>query len=384
MLRRISEMWPTRRIISLVSTLSFIAIVFMVNLGFLKWSSRNVREVCIEGGYTMNEERSADLLSGFMSNDDYNASTSTGINIMVHARMRTGSSLMADCLNVNPEVFYVYEPGFILNRFRRDIWDDSWMFLEDMRVELTQFIDGVYSCNFTGNEYFINSMNEVSWMRQLTRTEFLTKVNERGITNVCKYRKHKLIKNVRLNNLIMAAPVLKEHNVKVIQMVRDPRGMSSSRTRLQIYAKRKKNVDRDAELEKIDDIVKNYCVWLETNYLSVKYGPDWLKRNYRLVRFEDLVSNPSQVVEELYEFVGLAMTDTVKQKIREMSKKKSQSPESWRYKTGPEIIKRAQDVCPERIFRMFGYRLITKGTQLTDKDFSTITSLPENTESSWN
>ncbi|XP_077991617.1 carbohydrate sulfotransferase 3-like [Glandiceps talaboti] len=363
-------MLPTRRTPSFAATFLLLFIVCALNLGVLisnVWNSRDIRDIC--------DDEIDDIFNERHLENRVDTNT-TGANILVHARMRTGSSFLADHFNLNPDVFYVYEPGFILNRYRRDIWDDSWMFLEDMRSELLEFVDGIYKCNFTDRDYFLAAMNDVPWMRQLTRTEFLTKVNERGITNVCAYRKHKLVKTVRLNNLIMAVPILKEHNVKIIQIIRDPRGMASSRARFQIYKKRKKSDDRESLLKKLDDIVVNYCAWMETNYLSVKYGPEWLKRNYRLVRFEDLVAEPAEVMEALYNFAGLTLDDKSRQKIL---KQKNSDPESWRYKTGPEIARRAQQLCPARIYNMFGYRLITDGSQLVDKNFSTVTDIPLST-----
>nr|XP_006823475.1 PREDICTED: carbohydrate sulfotransferase 3-like [Saccoglossus kowalevskii] len=174
----------------------------------------------------------------------------------------------------------------------------------------------------------------------------------------------------------MAAQMIRKNNVKVIQVVRDPRGMSSSRARFQIYKKYKNTPSRDEMLDKLDDIVRNYCAWMETNYVSVMHGPEWLRNNYKIVRFEDLVARPAESAAALYKFVGLPITDKVRQKIRTLEEEKPMDAEAWRFKTGMELARRAQEMCSPTVYDMFGYRMINRGGILMNKNFSLVGDLP--------
>ena len=86
--------------------------------------------------------------------------------------------------------------------------------------------------------------------------------------------------------------------VKVVHLIRDPRGMFSSQQAVGVL--RKKSLEEESKLQ-CHQIYKDIMKSIE---LNAKFSNRILT-----VRYEDIAENPIASAEEMYKFVGLPMTD---------------------------------------------------------------------------
>uniref|UniRef100_A0AAV2IR61 Sulfotransferase n=1 Tax=Knipowitschia caucasica TaxID=637954 RepID=A0AAV2IR61_KNICA len=153
--------------------------------------------------------------------------------------------------------------------------------------------------------------------------------------------------NVRLVVLDTVRPLLEDPrlNIKVLQLVRDPRGILNSR---------------------------------------IDLFSSWYKPWYMLLRYEDIAMNPLQKTKEIYEFVGLKMTPSVAKWIDENTKSSTESKnklgtkrdsatvtESWRRKLPLDLVLEAQKQCLHYM-RLVGYRPIQSREDLLNMNVSTV------------
>lgn len=170
--------------------------------------------------------------------------------------------------------------------------------------------------------------------------------------------------------------------LKVIQVVRDPRGVFMSR----ISLKTKYNL----ALTKYPGVLQKEARDLcnrgveDVRFVQKAYAthPDVIKNNYLLVRYEDLTANATYYVNKIYDFIGLApddvvstwakqATDAVKPKTDKLtnSEKKQQSGHfgtardnpketalAWRDKITPEILTAINEKCGD-YYDVFKYPL---------------------------
>jgi hypothetical protein len=98
-------------------------------------------------------------------------------------------------------------------------------------------------------------------------------------------------------------------NVKFIHILREPKNNFSSVG----SAILKRGSKRTA----IEAVLWRYRLWSAQSFYyarrnQLKYGAE----RYMVIRFEDLVSNPSEIIPELAEFIGIAETETLYQPTR--------------------------------------------------------------------
>ncbi|XP_070579257.1 carbohydrate sulfotransferase 3-like [Ptychodera flava] len=299
------------------------------------------------------------------------------VNVMIHARKRSGSSVTGTFFGKNPDFFYFYEPGWIVSHQVRGITREDFEFLETIRPQLLSFLDGIYSCNFTQHEYFIEDVNNVNIFRVNSELPFESgPMTIDKITRFCLSKKHVITKVLRIYNIISAAPLIRKHDIKVIFLVRDPRGLTKSR---ETFYPGSKGLVKEGELYLSDRLrteIVDYCRWLEVNYMAISNGPDWLRNNTRLVRYEDIFQRPLDIVPQLYEFTGIATDDVIRNVTEEVSDQKPGNAEAWRKGVTFKNVQAMQGLCPDRVWKMFGYRLVDSAEILHNDDVSLVETMP--------
>ncbi|XP_070567312.1 carbohydrate sulfotransferase 3-like [Ptychodera flava] len=313
--------------------------------------------------------------------DSHTVDKHRGTRIMVFARKRSGSSVTGSYIGKNPDFFYFYEPGRIVSRHIAGIGGERFDFLEKIRPQLLSFLDGIYSCNFTGHKYFISDMNETPLYRNKGAYPLKAPLSIDNITQYCLSKKHIVTKVLRLYNLLLAAPLLRKYNIKVIHLVRDPRGLVKSR---EMFEATSKFTATEGELhlnDRLEGELVDYCRWMETNYLQALNAPSWLRTNYMLVRYEDIAARPEEVVPKLYEFIGVSAKKFIKSAIQTISNSKPGNGEAWRNGVTFENVQKMQALCPERIWKMFGYRLVNSIEMLHDSNTSLVEDMPARDQS---
>nr|XP_006812647.1 PREDICTED: carbohydrate sulfotransferase 1-like [Saccoglossus kowalevskii] len=284
------------------------------------------------------------------------------IRVLVHARMRSGSSLTARYIGYHPDFFYAYEPGWMIAHQLpgTQTADDSFSALEKMRPHLISVLQGIYSCDFSKHEYFVRYLNKISFFRSYVRLPLPPPITTHDITRFCESKEHILVKTIRLYNIFQIANIIKTQNVKVIHLVRDPRGMASSRELFQ-------HLETNQSLfhGTLERTIKESCMWMEANYMVEINAPKWMKSNYILVRYEDIADSPRKWVPKLYDFIGMQTTaEQVDNMIQIETSNRPNNGQAWRHKLTYTQVKRIQELCPANVFKMFGYALVDTEEQL--------------------
>ncbi|XP_077862585.1 carbohydrate sulfotransferase 1-like [Saccoglossus kowalevskii] len=303
------------------------------------------------------------------------------IRILIQSRFRTGSTITERYFTKHPDVFGVHEPGGMVQRGRgMRIMEESDYKLKTIKEELLDFMHDIYNCNFADYEYFFYGLNHMEYYLMRAYLTYLPRpVTNEIITPVCESKPHRLIKACRLYSTLEAERLIKEDDVKVIFLVRDPRGMAASRmkfTNIFTPSNNFKVAKGEFKLHpKMEEVIPDYCHWLEVNYLTASELPDWLKGRYLLIRYEDMENNQRKVIQQMYDFVGLPLHDDIIKLMREQDV--GNNGERWRRKLRIEEVRRIQELCGDKVFRDFGYKTIKTGRQLNDTSTTLVQVMPQ-------
>ena len=196
------------------------------------------------------------------------------------------------------------------------------------------------------------------------------------LSKVCYSYKHTVIKilNHRLpDGTIQSFQELFQQNgydVKVIQLVRDPRAVVYSR----VYsAKWIKGNNRDPNFRLY---VQNICDRLKKNIRIGLLNPlPWLKDRFKLIRYEDLVVNTANISRELYRFAGFDWSVSVNKFISAPSSRSPDNPKERasayslyrnasdvidKWKNAPkDLIRIVEDICGD-LMDILGYEKLLK------------------------
>lgn len=333
--------------------------------------------------------------------EDLSSNSSRRTQVLLLTTTRCGSTFIGQLLNQHPDVFYLFEPLYHVQASiipRIHLPSDRQVMLGASR----DLLWSLFQCDLYALEsYFrpapsrhmIDSMFRHSASRVLcqqpvcqafrpedTWEEWQCKkkclpLNLTTAGQVCRQKPYVAMKTVRVPVVGDLRPLLEDPrlNIKVIQLVRDPRGILSSR------------------IETFRDLYRLWGIWqatgrrphtLETRQFSTICDdffssvstalsrPAWLKGRYMLVRYEDLSRRPLQKTREIYDFVGLRMTAGVEAWIQTNTRGTSEAQakdkfgtmrdsaanaESWRLKLPFDMVEYSQGACV-RAMRQLGYR----------------------------
>ena len=333
------------------------------------------------------------------------------IHIIVLARMRTGSSLVGEILNQNPTLFYIFEPLHAIDSFIRR-HREAETHRRELSVTLLRMIN---RCQFTQD--FVQSIahwglgkHKSSGLQPICKaTEGCNKASHTLIEDQCKSFAMRMgMKTIRADLSMLQSLVEKDNvNLKIIHLVRDPRGTANSRKNYyidHIKAERKKNKQPERTtqftlktLGLLDvnpqfhvNTIPKYCKWIKDTIPVAKSKPDWLQSRYMLVRYEDLALDPVKVSQDIYNFVGLTMPKNVRQWVVNSTsesnnrnngstfgtqKNSKEVMQSWRHSLPYEEVRQVQDLCGDAM-KLVGYRQVLRREDLTNYDFDTIVPIP--------
>jgi len=272
--------------------------------------------------------------------------------ILLLAYPRSGSTFTGDVLSASKSLSYFMEPIFSLIPVGEADWD---YFLEDviskdrqMQSVIQNLMEGIYSCDEAVLERLTRLGND-DWASITVKAAEIEK---------CKEAKAVLTKTIRLHKDNM--DWVHGTNIKVVHLVRDPRGMIGSMlrqpeewtNRLQSYQKVCRQLEEDLELER---------TLPQGNYLRVKY--------------EDLVDNPVDKFQEIFEFVGLEFSEDVQTKIRNLYRGEEKDPkaseyystlrtrnfrhDAWKGKMDSQTVEEIECDC-KTVMEKLGYKTIGK------------------------
>ncbi|KAM6997097.1 carbohydrate sulfotransferase 3a [Tautogolabrus adspersus] len=356
------------------------------------------------------EEEEEEELDG-LSTYSYSAGRK---HILLLASTRTGSSFVGEFFNQQGEnMFYLFEP----------LWHVERMLTTASEANNGTVLAGIYRdvlqslflCDFSPLEKFISPPPEDHITPALFRREssislceepvcspvikdvferYHCKTRRCGPLNLtlaseyCHSKQHHAIKTVRVRLLDTLQPLVEDPrlDVRVIQLVRDPRAILASRmvafsSKYQTW----KTWAQDGQVPEDDEEVKRLKGNCDNIRVSAEVGlsrPRWLRRRYMLVRYEDIARFPMQKAEEMYRFTGIPFSPQAKEwilrntqttqearGIYSTQKNSSEQAEKWRYSIPFTLAQVVQKVCGPTM-KLFGYRFVDDEKTLTNKSIS--------------
>ena len=287
--------------------------------------------------------------------------------VIINARYRTGSSFVASFFQFHPLVHYTFEPfqfypgPFTIKRL---------LYLKGVAERRLR---EVLSCNYSA---LINDSNRIDAVRQSGRVNFWwrialcretlsTEACPRTLDTLqtnCKLAKYHVVKEIYATNFSSLVSLMKT-GVKVIHLVRDPRGQFNSI--LSIHGKTKSFkakllFGRKKITEICDDLRETFCEIHKAITLDPK-----LVHHYKIVRYEDIAMAPVKWAKELYNFAGIPPDGPSLNHIRNITshqsvgsfsiyRKSKSMPFTW-IRTLPKLLQMVAEQRCYDVMHMLGY-----------------------------
>ena len=232
-------------------------------------------------------------------------------NILIATSWRSGSTFLGDLLNHYPGTFYTFEPiHFLTHKYgdkNHQNSSEKWMHKPEHALITQKLIRDIYRCEFSNNvtggylkhaskqeNQFLLVHNARVWKSCQTLLPSNVACFMPDLMNkVCPLFPVRVIKTVRLR-MPLVTDLLEDPDLslKVIVLVRDPRGVMRSRKSMS-WCDRPTCSDVSMVCRDLDRDVN------ETYKLAKKF-PDRIM----LLRYEDLSTTPYMVMDKIIGFLG--------------------------------------------------------------------------------
>ncbi|XP_030561816.1 carbohydrate sulfotransferase 4 isoform X1 [Drosophila novamexicana] len=280
----------------------------------------------------------------------------TPVRSIVVTSWRSGSTFLGDILNAMPGNYYHYEPllDFGIKQVRDP--EDQQLAVQNLKNLLNcDYGDMSDYLEYGKTHTYLFEHNQRLWEvcreypRFCWRPAFLTPF--------CRLFPIQSMKTVRLR-LAQAEQLLQDQslsNVRIVLLVRDPRGTMQSR-RHRIWCGGNEDCEDPALV--CQDLVDDY----KTADKLLKVYPG----RFRTLRYEDLSLNPYDVTQDILQFYGLPFDPAVEEFLDTHTKENKggvsstyrdsrSAPFHWKQDLRADEIKQIQDVCVEAM-DLWGYR----------------------------
>lgn len=341
-------------------------------------------------------------------------------HILILATTRSGSSFVGQLFNQHSDVFYLFEPLYHVQYTLIPKMTQSKSPAE-RRVMLgasRDLLRSLYDCDLYFMENYIkpqpvNHTTDRLFRRGASKAlcsvpvcdalgptdiyleegDCIKKCGSLNLTlamESCKDHGHVAIKTVRVPEVNDLRALVEDPrlNLKVIQLVRDPRGILASRSETfrdtyrlwriwRATGRRPYNLDSTQLTTVCEDFL---------NSVSTGFSrPPWLKGHYMLLRYEDLARNPMKKMEEIYDFVGIPLDTNVERWILNNTRGDQSSAkhkygtvrnsaataESWRLTLSYDIVEFTQNAC-RQVLSQLGYKTVGSSQDLRNLSYSLI------------
>ncbi|XP_051969491.1 carbohydrate sulfotransferase 1-like [Xyrauchen texanus] len=339
-------------------------------------------------------------------------------HVIILTSTRCGSSFLGQIFNYKSDVFYLYEPlQPVKSAIRSPGKDNRHLFGASrdllrslLNCDLYKYEDYIYP---PPEEHILNKMyrrgasralcsppvcndfkpQEVSF-KESDCVETCGKLNMSLAIESCQKKGNVVLKIVFMPPRIIELKDLLEDprlNLKVIQLVRDPRAILSSRLDIRPSLKPYQSwnmLNKGEKTSNVPDLVE--CEEFQMSVVLALSKPYWLRGRYMLLRYEDLTLNPFKKAQEIYDYVNIQMDDTVLDWIKnntqaeikhtfmnqyETKRNSSETVYNWRSKLSFAAVKHLQDKCKHTL-QMLGYKQALSQAEINDLSFSLLEELP--------
>ena len=254
---------------------------------------------------------------------------STRKNLIIISQGRGGSSFLGSLFNENPHVMYSFEPLFAIadSIFHVDLFKGQKEPKNYKQICL-RVMDGFLKCDFTNfSSTTISELLKDEWHllhSKALSNENLTRSPRALFTRTCESHTYTVIKILSSRVPNKTIETLKElfqqqshYDVKLVHLVRDPRGVVASWVNLKWM--------KDHLHPGFRDNVRRICHPLLQN---IRFGlfspPSWLKNRFKVIRYEDLVGNTVNIARQLYRFAGFDWSTSIDEWISKQANNSEQ------------------------------------------------------------
>ena len=349
------------------------------------------RKATLDG--TKSTTESADLT--ILVNDEVKrqpppASSTRRKNLLILSQARSGSSLLGELFNNHPNIMYVFEPLHNLHYVSKRSNVSFKTETDSYGLLCNKILDSFFKCDFSNitnvlplysttifrlqskaliGDYFCNSTTNTVTLFNFRKPTICVPLTNAPLSKACTSYKHTVLKvlSKRLpNKTLESFRGLFEHpnggyDVKIVNLVRDPRAVVYSWMTL-AWIKNHRNPGFRLNVRKI-------CQPIEKNLRLGLSPPEWLQNRIKIIRYEDLVANTTEMTRQLYSFAGFAWSSDIEKWIEEHQKiqKKHQENNPYstyrngsvavnKWRTAPEtFIRIVEEVCGN-IMDLMGYK----------------------------
>mgnify|MGYP000166837795 CR=1 FL=1 len=298
----------------------------------------------------IHEEIKSDVVTTGNTNTLSNTRSDISSDLIINTYMRSGSSFLGSIFSSRPDIFYVYEPLWLVQRFAFFMGEDlvcsslksvcsiqgrvavkSKVASNTTVAEARKYLASLLNCTFYEPKTFLGDLfrfkEEFSYLRygwnfcqgELWKTYWNCSKEPGATFNECLNRMKPICRNAKKHVLKVLRSTLDNHeellkglpNLKVIQLFRDPRGILSSRLSTSFYMNKLKTDESIVEAMKIQCRRMVYDIQVSEVFRH-KY-PD----RFRVVQYEDF-DDLEHKAELLYEFMKLETTDESRQRLKKL------------------------------------------------------------------
>ena len=306
--------------------------------------------------------------------------------LLIVAHGRSGTTFLADIFNKHPRVFYVFEPLHVIrniqakdyyDKFARNLLDH--IFQCDFSVEnstrhIGQFYR-FYSRALSSPPFCKYKQADPRWKR-----EYCLPVTQQFLEHSCREQHDTIVYKLLMERIpgqsieqLFQVCEMAGIECKVIYLIRDIRPVVMSSRKVAFF----REVDQK-DKPSMRQFVYSRCEMNEMNLLLVKNFHPSVRSRVTLVRYEDLVVKPLEVLDDLYKFAGLEVLENTKQWLVNITqpsindlKKEERNPVSvvrnslevlnkWRLLADPCHVNVIERYCRD-VMKLMGY-IATEGS----------------------
>ncbi|XP_077986151.1 carbohydrate sulfotransferase 3-like [Glandiceps talaboti] len=187
-----------------------------------------------------------------------------------------------------------------------------------MSIDGVNLLSNIYECNFKTYaelwEKYFKWRSPHGVTKHTFKNEQCLRFLSSTVTTCCKKALHKAVKVIRMLDIRDVIPLMEKRdlNLKVINTVRDPRAMVNSL--IPYYSaqwdRKRKPEGQQRDIKHLNeftmDVLKYYCEVMLRNYLLFRQNSTqaW-KKNFLVLRFEDIALNQKEYADIMYNHVGI-------------------------------------------------------------------------------
>jgi len=294
------------------------------------------------------------------------------VRAMVATTWRSGSTFLGDIMSAHPATYYHYEP--LLH------YDITQARAGARAEDAVRTLKDLMHCNYTSLDTYLQYGKSHQWLfnhnKRLWshctaggsnfRKSYCWKPD--FLNRFCPLFPFQSIKTVRLRlNLTKSLVEDSSLNVKVLLLVRDPRGTIQSR----------KHRDWCPGNPDCEDPAR-LCADLVSDYHAVKRLAKEFPGRYKVFRYEDFSMNPTNNTIDVFKFFGFSVhqkvldfldshTKSNKGGVSSTFRDSKTAPFKWREKLSMAEVVNIQVKCEEAM-KLWGYKILTDADELQTFD----------------